>query len=286
MGLSYAHVLGDIFSVSNIVNMWGQILAGYNPNPIPSIEKSYSLIERSANPQPISKEPVSMKRVGPVGDHWVTANNSKMDIYSFHITSAQLRQFQTKISGPNKIDEVGPFECLCAIFWKCIAQIREVPGPNKVTVCRNGDPNPKNINLSNRQIISKVQADFRIKEAGLKELATLLVDQAKSEQNLIEQAVEIDPGTSDFILYGANLTFANWEEATLYGLEFKGVKPVFVNYTIDSIGDDGVVLVLPGPPKDGCDGKDASHGRIVTTILPENELLLLKAEMGKEWSIV
>ncbi|KAK9288118.1 hypothetical protein L1049_016566 [Liquidambar formosana] len=279
VGLSWAHVLGDAFSASDYINMWGQVLAGHDPNPVPDFANSPKQVEKSINPAPAAIDPLSVKRVDPVGDHWIYPNNYRLETFSFHITGKQLTQLQSKVSGQNHTDQVPSFESLCAIIWKCMAQNSEGSEPKTVTLCKNNPHGLKDKILSNNQTISVVKAEMSIVGAKLKELAALLVDQAITENNHIEEAVERDGGLSDFIVYGSNLTFVNWEEATFYGLEIKGQEPILVNYTIDGIGDNGVVLVLPGPKNSGETG---SEERIVTVILPENRLLQLKSELKRE----
>ena len=276
MGLSWAHVLGDVFSASDFINMWGQTMADTLP-PAPPI-KPPTPPEKPENPdQPVS-DPISIKRVDPVGDNWVTASNRRMELLSFHITETQLTQLQANISGDN---ETPVFECLCAILWQSVARIRGRPEPETVTVCRNDrDGRKAGGTLSNSaQIISTVKADFSVKEAEPRDVAALLVEEAVDERGMIEEAVGRDGGVSDLIVYGANLTFVNLEEADFYGLELKGQKPVHVSYFIDGVGDEGVVLVAPVP-------KDGGHGRVVTVILPEGEGMELKSELKREWSIV
>ncbi|RVW99886.1 hypothetical protein CK203_029235 [Vitis vinifera] len=106
--------------------------------------------------------------------------------------------------------------------------------------------------LSNSaQIISTVKADFSVKEAKPKDVAALLVEHAVDERGLIEAAVERDGGVSDFIIYGANLLLRRFGGS-------------------------------PGP-KDS--GKDSNEGKIVTVILPEDQVMELKSELKREWSI-
>ena len=113
-------------------------------------------------------------------------------------------------------------------------------------------------------------------EADPKRLASLLADQAIDETTQIEELVEKDQGLSDFVVYGANLSFVDWQEGDFYGLELQGHKPEFVSYSIQGVGDNGVVLVLPGPKYTGNVG---GEGRLVTLIFPENEISELKSEL-------
>lgn len=101
---------------------------------------------------------------------------------------------------------------------------------------------------------------------------------AEDEGELIEEAVERDDGVSDFVVYGTNLTFVKWDEAGLYedGTQLEFERPKFVYYTMHGVGDGGAVIVAPEPENNGIgDG----GGRIVTVILPEDEVLGMKAEL-------
>ncbi|XP_015887196.3 protein ECERIFERUM 26-like [Ziziphus jujuba] len=269
-GLSWAHVLGDAFSAIDFINRWGQIMALYQPNaPPPNTE-----LENFENSPGIAKElPLSLKRVDPVGDHWITPNNSKMELFSFTITPSQITHFQMKVMGPI-------FESLCAIIWKSIATIRQDGSePKTVSICKNDHKKHKSGKLSNSLTISTVKTDISVPDADPNKLAKFLVDQAIDETTQIKEAVEKDQGVSDFVVYGANLTFVDFQEADLYGLEFQGHKPIFASYTIQGVGDKGVVLVLPGPPIGS--GKNGGDGILVTVILPEGEILELKSELRK-----
>uniref|UniRef100_A0A5B7BV86 Protein ECERIFERUM 26-like n=1 Tax=Davidia involucrata TaxID=16924 RepID=A0A5B7BV86_DAVIN len=280
VGLCWAHVLGDAFSAVDFINMWGQFAAGHKPPRPLSSDQSHTKIENSPNPAMHFQDPLSIKRVSPVGDNWITTNNCKMEPFSFHVTATQLSHLQSKVcGGGNGNDRIPPFESLCAIIWQCVAKVRDGSEPKIVTICKNGPPNHKNCIFGNGQVISVVKADFSIIEANPKELAELVINRAVNETSQIEEAIGRDQGSSDFILYGANLTFVDMEGANFYGLEFKGQKPIDVNYTIDGVGDEGVVLVLPGK-KDG----DAA-GRIVTIMMPENQVMELKSQLKVEFSI-
>ncbi|KAA8527905.1 hypothetical protein F0562_035226 [Nyssa sinensis] len=283
VALSWAHVLGDVFSAVDFMNAWGQVAAGHQLSVRTlNSAQSHTKIEKSPSPPIHSQDPLSVKRVGPVGDHWTTTNNCKMEPFSFHVTATQLSHLQSKVCGRNGDDRIPPFESLCAIIWQCVAKVRDGPEPKIVTISKNNPPNHKNGIFGNGQVISVVKANFYIVEADPKELAELIINQAVDEGSRIDEAVERDQGLSDFIMYGANLTFVDLEHVNLYGLEFKGQKPIHANYTIDGVGDGGVVLVLPGP-EDG--GKVGKGGRIVTLMLPENEMMEMKSELKREWSI-
>lgn len=269
-GLSWAHVLGDAFSAIDCINRWGQIMALDQPNSSLPNKK----LENFENPSGIAIEfPLSLKRVDPVGDHWIPPSDSKMQMFSFTITPTQITHLQMKVMGPL-------FESLCAIIWKSIAKIRQDGSePKTITICKNDHHKRKSGKLSNSLIISTVKADhISVVDADPNKLASLLVDQAVDETAQIEEVVEKDQGVSDFIVYGANLTFLDFQEADLYGLELQGRKPQFASYAIQGVGDKGAVLVLPGP-KDS--GKNGGDGKLVTLILPEGEILELQSELRK-----
>ncbi|XP_042508598.1 protein ECERIFERUM 2 [Macadamia integrifolia] len=280
LGLSWAHVLGHAFSASRFINMWGHILSGHPP------PKSLNMLEEpEPEPEPgapptseksITSQLLSAKRIEPVGDHWLSVKNCKMEAYTFQITASQLTQLQSKISSE-------PFEALSVVIWQCLARIRENNEPRTVTICRKDSHYRETSNLislsNNQMLLSVVKADISVGEANPSDLAALIVKGSVEEESLIEETVEGDRGLSDYIVYGTNLTFVDLEEVEIYGLEIRGHKPVFANYAIDGIGEEGVVLVLPGPENDGERGRG---GRTVTISLPEDQLLKLKGELSKE----
>ncbi|KAJ0093155.1 hypothetical protein Patl1_26069 [Pistacia atlantica] len=272
LGLSCCHILGDVFSVCDFMNKWNPFMTTSNASTLPNLTKSPSPKSQTSKPLPNPKNPLSIKRVDPVGDHWVTPNNCKMDSFSFHLTPTQISHLQSKISGKIPI-----FETLCAIIWQCVAQIRDGSGPNKVTICKKDPHNWKNnAKLSNSQIISCVEANIQIKDANLEQLAAILVNEGVDERGEIEEAMERENGVGDFIVYGANLTFVNMEEADVYGLE---LKADFVSFGIQGVGDEGSVVVMP-EAKD-LDKDVGKLGRFVTITLPEDEIVKLKPEFKK-----
>ncbi|XP_043708453.1 protein ECERIFERUM 26-like [Telopea speciosissima] len=281
LGFSWAHVLGDAFSLSEFLNLLGQIMSGHHPPNSPTLPKpaESKATNKPNNPQSFLVEPLSVKRVEPVGDHWIAANNCKMENYSFHITAQQLKAMSSKKFFPTT--KIPLFESLSAVFWQCLARVREGSEPKTLTICRNREKEITNLS-SNKQTINTVQVDFSVTEADPNVLAEMIMESQKvDETNKIEEMVEQDQGLSDLIIYGANLTFVDLEKADLYGLELKKQKPSFVNYTIDGVGDEGLILVM----KDHPGNVNGDEGRTVTVILPENQILKLKDELGREWSI-
>ena len=71
----------------------------------------------------------------------------------------------------------------------------------------------------------------------------------------------------------------------IYGLEINGHRPIFANYVINGVGDEGAVLVLPGPINCEGDG-DCGNGLVVTVVLPENQISLLKCKLERDWNII
>ncbi|XP_010277517.1 PREDICTED: protein ECERIFERUM 1-like [Nelumbo nucifera] len=278
VGLSWAHVLGDPFSASRLINIWAQMLSDRLP------PKSFNLPKAEPKPQmpetPVhdGSEPVSVKQVEPVGEHWLVANNCQMETFSFQLTSAELTNLHSKMR--NQTGKTPTFESLSAIIWQSLARVRGKPEPRTVTVYRKGRHDGE---LGNNQAVSVVKADFSIADASASELAQMLVGRSVEENSKIEKAVERDQGLTDFIALGVNLTFVNLEEVELYGLEFRGQKPIYANCLIDGVGDEGVVLVLPGPESGSI--AEGRGGRTVTVTLPENQVAQLKNELQREWCI-
>lgn len=271
MGLSWAHVLGDIHFASYFINMWGKIMAGHKIGP-PPILAQYKQMETSP---PKRNEPLSVKRVNPVGDQWVPCTTTKMESYSFHISAIQLGQLQSKVSGPTKSVPVPPFESLCAIIWQSVARVRDGPEPKVVTILKH-DSCKKNKKIDNEnQVISIVKLECSVENTDLAELAAVLVKGGVDEREKIREMVENENGALDVIVYGANLTFVNLEQATFYELELKGQKPVHASFSVDGIGDGGAVFVLPTLKNDG-------RGRFVTITLPEKELFKVKHDLKEK----
>ncbi|CAI9776992.1 unnamed protein product [Fraxinus pennsylvanica] len=215
-----------------------RVVAGNKPNRPIKLGQMKTKSTNSESSLKVMEDPLSIKRVGPVGDNWITANNCKMEAFAFNVNAAQLSHLQSKMlsDGTN----FSPFEA-----------------------------------LENNQLISAVKADYPIVEAKPSELAALIKNEAFDEGEKIENAIKKDNGVFDFIFYGANLTFVNLEEAKFYEFDYRGEQPVHVSYRVNGVGEEGVVLVLPGPPKNG--------GRTVMAILPNKEVIELKSELKREW---
>ena len=188
-----------------------------------------------------------------------------------------MNYLQAQIWGPS-IDQTPPFESLCAVIWRCVARVRAGSEPNTVTICKTNPYHRGNDVIGNNQVISKVEAgsECSIVDTDLRVLASMLADQGVDERDQIEEAMEKDQGVADFFVYGANLTFVDLEETNVYDLQLKGHKPRFVYYTLQGVGDEGVVLVMPWPKGANKNGTD---GKFVTMILPEDQMVKLKSEL-------
>ncbi|XP_011084205.1 protein ECERIFERUM 26-like [Sesamum indicum] len=273
VGLSWSHVLGDAFSAAEFMNMLGRAVAGYDLGQPTSLAHSRTKVTTPNGPEKVGDDPLSIKRVGPVGDHWVNVTKCKMEAFSFNVTPTQLSHLQSKLS-PNGT-QFGAFEALSAVIWQCIAKIREWDS-NVVTICKGSEESKTcDGTLSNSQVVSVVNANFQILDSNPSELALLVQNGALDEREKIEEAMERDGGLPDFIVYGAKLTFVNLEDARFYAFEYRGQRPVNISYRIEGVGEEGTILVLPGPKGD--DG-----GRSVMAILPENEIEELKLELKRE----
>lgn len=207
-----------------------------------------------------------------------------MATQSYHITDNQLNELIFKVSaGLKQSAKVKPFEAISALFWKSLAKLNdEASGFESVTVVRKDVHSRENevFSCRNGQVISVVKAETRVSETDVSELAKLIAEKAVDEMGIIDETMEEDENgkSADFFVYGANLTFVNLEETQIYGFDMRGQKPIFANYTIDGVGDEGTVLVLPGP--ENLHGKEG--GRIVNVILPEHLVGKLKNEISKE----
>ncbi|GFP80692.1 protein eceriferum 26 [Phtheirospermum japonicum] len=275
VGLSWAHVLGDAFSAAEYMNSLGRVVAGLGPERPINLGHTPTKPTSSNGMPGITEEPLSIKRVDPVGDNWVNVTKSKMEAFCCIVNPTQLSHLQTKLNANGA--DFAPFEAISAVIWKCIAKIRvQELEPRVVTICKRSEPNTNyGSNLRNSQAVSVVKADFPISEANPSELAALVKNEALDEGRMIEEAMERDHGLADFIVYGANLTFVNLEDARFYDFDYRGGKPVSVSYRIDGVGEKGAVLVQTG-------GGENGGGRSVTAILPVNEIIGFKSELKKE----
>lgn len=286
LGLSWAHVLGDAFSATNFMNTLAQFVNGLKPIYPPNYNKSPPHYQKPT--KPITSEPLSLKQVSPVGDHWTMPLPCQMDTFSFHVKPTQLTKLQVKLSDyDSNLSLIQPFELLSAVIWRAIARIKNGPEPKTVTIIKKDATSPIEdvMTVRNDQYIGSVKAGFSVAEAHPKELAGLIHDMAESERDQIQEVVGRDPGGSDFVMYGSNLTFVNLEEAGFYGFELNGLSPRFVNCFVDGIGGEGVTLVLPSPKDGNSNVKTTSGGRVVTMILPKSYMEELKEEL-KEWGLI
>ncbi|WCJ24755.1 HXXXD-type acyl-transferase family protein [Euphorbia peplus] len=268
VGLSWAHVVGDIFSALSFINMWSQFLVDH----VPLKSLKVPLFDKPDEPLSTRKRPLSIKRVNPVHDCWLTSPSSKMETRTFHFNGSQLENIISDIDAV----KLSHFEVISAIIWKSLAKIRGDSGPRVVTICTQISSKDSQFQFpsNNKMSISTVEADFSVAKGGVDELATLIADKKVKENKWIEETIL----ESDYIMYGANLTFVNMEEADIYGFKLNGnKKPRFANYSIHGVGDEGAVLVLPGPESGG--------GKTVTVILPENQVEELKNKLNQEWNL-
>lgn len=280
LGLSWAHILGDPFSASAFISMWAQIMAGRVPPKSlhePEPKKSETETESPAS-ESVAGKLYPIKRVDPVEDHWQIPNNCNMKTHTFEFTAKQLDQMASNLCdrGIREAAAASHFEVISATVWKLLAKAREDSGPRVVTICRyNG--NRENKMASNDMVLSTVEVDFNVSKSDVGELSMLIADKRKNvEEKIVSES-------SDLIMYGANLTFVDMEEADVYGLKLQGQKPVYVNYGINGVGEQGVVLVLPGPEEESVRGRD--RGSTVTVVLHENQLGKLMNELNREWNL-
>ncbi|GFY85905.1 HXXXD-type acyl-transferase family protein [Actinidia rufa] len=208
VGLSWAHILGDAFSASAFINMWGQIMAGHvppQPLKMPNTTNNCQFPHSS-----ISQKPFSLKMVDPVGDCWTIANSCEMKSHSFHVTTRKLDRIVSTSStaGLNLAAKHQYFRVIMALMWKSLAKIRGESDSKVVTICTNNSREGNEI-ASNTQMISSVEAGFNVGRADISELAKLIDEKAMDETSVIEK------------IYGAR------------------------KWTIGFC--NGVVLVLPGP---------------------------------------
>ncbi|KAL4561094.1 hypothetical protein LXL04_033256 [Taraxacum kok-saghyz] len=278
VGMSWAHALGDAFSAMSFIRLWAQVIVGHNPTqPITMVQSQTTSSDiQSPNPKP---DLLSVKRVGPVGDLWSTSNKSKMETFSFYISMSELTGLQAKITQEKVGPQIPPFECICVMIWHCLGKLRHVSEPQAVTICKSDLRNrAKGVITNKSQTIEVVKADIPISECDPVQLGLLMMNHAVDERIKIEEEMKKDDMISDFLIYGANLTFVDLSDVPFYEFEVRGQKPIYANCFIDNIDDGGVVLVLPTP-------KGCSDGRIVSITLPESEVVGLKTVLNEDWCI-
>nr|GEX77988.1 protein eceriferum 26-like [Tanacetum cinerariifolium] len=277
VGISWAHVLGDVFSAVGFTNLWG--LATSKKYPAQPLRMAHPNNEAHESKVP-AKDLVAIKRVGPVGDHWVATNDMKMETYSFYVSKPDLVRVQSKICGDKDHQQIPPFESICTLVWQSVAKVKHGSELNVITICKNKSAKRsfEGVITNKAQTIKVVKTDSSVKESSLMELGLLIINQDVDERNKIEEALEGDNELPDFLVYGANLTFVDLSDVPLYELDIRGHRPVYVNCAINSIGAEGVVLVYPARKND-------SDGMTVSITLPENHISELKSVLKKEWSL-
>ncbi|XP_008802334.2 protein ECERIFERUM 26-like [Phoenix dactylifera] len=278
IGFSWSHILGDAITATNFINLWAQLLSNSPLKCQQHLLSPETKTEKTPIKLPASMELLPVKQVEHVGDSWLSLNNSKMATHSFQITEEKIKQLQAKESG-----QISSFEIISALIWQCLSKIRKDKGPKSVTICRNDTSAKRSGLLSNEQKISTVVSDFVPSKVAISELASMIAKQEVAETKMIEDLVDGQSGTPDFIVYGANLTFIDMEGVPLYELELKGRKPIHVEYSIDGVGDEGAVLVLQCPQQTY--GSGGNGGKMVMLILPEDQIPPLQEELQSAWGV-
>ncbi|XP_074263666.1 protein ECERIFERUM 2-like [Silene latifolia] len=270
VGLSWAHLIGDAFAASTFMNMLGKYLQGQLQPKVLSLPNSEKPVQSGSGPL---QHPLSVKRVEPVGDCWMAPMNQQMSIYSFRLTEEQVGELEVSVKGAAK-----GFEAISGVVWKCIAKTRKEKEPKVVTVCRPKTVDREGVVPYNGQVITTVKAECgNVATVDVAELAGLIAEKTEDESEMVAEKVEAELGSSDFLVYGSNLTFIDMEEAPIYGFELKGRHPVFAAYTVGGTGDEGVVVVQPGP---------THASKLVIVMLPQFEIEQFKLQINNYWPIL
>ncbi|CAL5204580.1 unnamed protein product [Lathyrus oleraceus] len=279
LGLSWAHILGDAFSAFNFITKWSHTLAAQAPPKSLRFKCLSNFTKPKFLSNSISDYPISVKKATLVDKYWLAANDSYVATHTFHITSKQLHHLPTTFASTDTNTKY--FGIISAMIWKCIAQIRGDYGPRVVTISTTNVSNGvENEFPSNDVVLSRVETNLSPGESNLSELVNLIAEKKMNENHVLKKLVEESEGVGDFVVYGAKLTFVDLEEGDFYGVKINGKKAIMVNCDIRGVGDEGVVLVLPGPEDD-----DGNNGRMITVSLPGKELDQLKSKLEKEWGI-
>lgn len=264
LGFSWANIIGDAFSLFYAFNLWAKAISGEKSH-VPTPSKGG---RRFQSPNPTVKDPVSIKRVDPVGDLWVTPNNKKMATHCFNLVVADQISPHFPANGD---DSIPVFEILAGIIWRCVAKVRAEPEPVTVTIIKK-DPNDLKPNtIRNSQVISSVQVGFPVAEATVEELVRSMAE-ANDERFGIEEIGESCDGNLDFVVYGAKLTFMDLSGEDLYEAKVMGKSPESVYCNVEGVGEEGLVVVYASAK---------SEERVVTVTLPEEEIERVKLEFKK-----
>ncbi|KAI3511572.1 hypothetical protein L1887_18727 [Cichorium endivia] len=278
IGMSWSHMLGDVFSAMRFIKLWFQVIEGNcTTQPLTMAKPETTTLNIQTSSPNLA--PLSIKRVNLIGDLWSTLSNSTMETFSFYLSMTELTQLQAKICEEKASPQIPTFECISIVIWKCLAKTRHVSGSEAITICKGDLRNQiKEIMTNKSQTIGVIKTNTSITEYNMMQLGLLIMNEVVDERIKIEEAIERDDKLSDFLMYGTNLTFVDFGDVSLYEMEVRGQKPVYVNCVIDNINDKGVIVVLPSPT--GC-----SHGRIVSITLPKNKMVELKAALKDDWCI-
>ncbi|KAL0308101.1 UNVERIFIED_CONTAM: protein ECERIFERUM 2 [Sesamum angustifolium] len=84
VGMGWAHILGDAFSATECINMWGKFMA--NRTPPPHVLNTPPIIHNLETASSCR----SLKLLDPLGDNWLTPNHLKMQMNTFHLTEKKL----------------------------------------------------------------------------------------------------------------------------------------------------------------------------------------------------
>lgn len=279
VGLSWPHVLGDAFSAFNFITKWSQILAGHMP-PKTLFKPIHKQTESPQN-NSVNVNPISVKMATTGGELWLATSDTKMVTHTFHVTPKQLNHLVKSIfpCDQNKTAKTSYFKILSALVWKHVARIRGDTEPKVVTIFTH-DTGPNEFS-NNDLVISVVEANVVVGKSDVADLAMLIGEEKKIENADVENLVEESQGKGDFVVYGAKLTFVDLEKSDMYEVVLNGQKPILANCSIYGVGDQGVVLVLPGLEYE----ESGSNGRMVTVSLPEKEIQQLKDKLRGEWGI-
>ncbi|KAG5413857.1 hypothetical protein IGI04_001424 [Brassica rapa subsp. trilocularis] len=256
LGLSWAHVLGDVVSASTFMKTMGQLMSTRGPSK-PVYPKKPELNPHANGHVDDDGEAISIKKVESVGKYWLLSNKCKMGRFNFKFSLEQIDRLMAKYQSASEVD------ILYALIWSSILNIRGEKDTNVITIC---DRKTSSTCWNDDLVISVVERKDEMTEVS--ELAGLIANERREETGVIKGMIDKDRGSSDFITYGANLTFVNLDMCD--ELEIKGEKPDFVNFTIHGVGDKGVVLVFP----------KGEFARVVSVVMPEEELAKLKIEVN------
>nr|AJP06255.1 CHAT5 [Pinus tabuliformis] len=259
IGVSWSHVLGDAFSASVFMKEWGESYRRNRSKPCPA-----TCTEHRAEKSRWAPNNQFHK------DLWVNTQqeNTMMETASFRLSETMVYYLMSQAQDSKSLKPVTPFVAISAFVWKSILKAHPERRYHNALICTNVSKYKKaSSRLGNiNQILTQVQIS---NENGSIELSNLdLCKIAQLIQNGGQRTSMNGDGAA--LVYGSDLTFLNLEHLPCYDLVLEQEGPVHVSYTVEPVGDNGMVIIIPS--------SEGGKSRVVKVSLYKDELVTLKEE--------